>query len=133
MMTTQSSSNPRLGRMALGALALVVGLGITPDEAQSQVRSGFASVALHAYAAPAVHVAGTVSGERPLADGGISDLMGISVNTGYRIELRGMGTGPVVLLRQDRGGVVPWDRVLEGLDASDRGPVLLDLVLKPTL
>jgi hypothetical protein len=57
----------------------------------------------------------------------------MSVNTAYRIELRGSVTQPVVLLRQSRAGLVPWDQVRALLKASDAGPVVLDLVLTPTL
>jgi hypothetical protein len=37
----------------LGVLAVLVGLAAAPSEAQGQLRSGIASVALTAYAAPA--------------------------------------------------------------------------------
>jgi hypothetical protein len=117
----------------LGVMTVLVGLVAAPCEAQSQLRSGVASVALSAYAAPGVHVAGSVMAERSPAGGAISDLAGMSVNTAYRIELRGSDTGPVVLLRQSRPGLVPWDQVRALLKTSDAGPVVLDLVLAPTL
>lgn len=140
-MTSQRSldsmpARPRQVRFlsaTLGVLALLMGLAAAPSEAQGQLRSGVASVALTAYAAPGVHVAGSVLAERPLARGGISALAGMTVNTAYRIELRGSDTRPVVLLRQSSAGLVPWDQVRALLQAPDAGPVVLDLVLTPTL
>lgn len=129
-------AKPRLGRSlpaTLGALAVLVGLAAAPSQAQAQLRSGIASVALTAYAAPGVRVAGSVLAVRPLAQGGVSDLAGMTVNTAYRIELRGSGPRPVVLVRQSRAGLVPWDQVQALLNAPDAGPVVLDLVLAPTL
>jgi hypothetical protein len=117
----------------LGALALLLGLAAAPSQAQAQVRSGIASIALSAYAAPGVHAAGTTLAERPLAGGAVSDLAGMSVNTAYRIELREGGVRPVVLLRQEQAGLVPWDQVRALVDAPDGAPVVLDLVLAPTL
>ena len=115
-----------------GVLAVLVGLAAAPREAQAQLRSGLASVALTAYAAPGVHMA-SLPAARSLARGGVSDLAGMTVNTAYRIELRGMSTGRVVLLRQDRAGLVPWDQVRALLDTSDTEPVVLDLVVTPAL
>ena len=117
---------------ALGALAVLVGLTAAPSEAQGQLRSGIASVAMSAYAAPGVHVAGSVLAARTPAGGGISNLAGMTVNTAYRIELRGSGTRATVLLRQSRAGLVPWDQVCALLKA-EAGPIVLDLVLTPTL
>jgi hypothetical protein len=140
-MTSQRSldsmpATPRRVRFlpaTLGVLAVLVGLAAAPLEAQGQLRSGIASVALSAYAAPGVHVAGSVLAERSLAGGAISDLAGMSVNTAYRIELRGSGTRPVVLLRQTSAGLVPWDQVRALMKTPDAGPVLLDIVVTPTL
>ncbi len=117
----------------LGVLAVLVGLAAAPSEAQCQLRSGVASVALTAYAAPGVHVAGSVLAERSPAGEAISDLAGMAVNTAYRIELRGSGTRPVVLLRQSRAGLVPWDQVRALLKAPDAAPVVLDIVVTPAL
>jgi hypothetical protein len=140
-MTTQRSSHPmpakpNLGRSlhaTLGTLAVLVALAAAPSLAQAQVRSGIASVALTAYAAPGVRVAGSALAVRPLAEGGMSDLAGMTVNTAYRIEVRGSDTRPVVLLRQSGAGAVPWSQVRDLLDAPAAGPVVLDLVLAPTL
>ena len=113
----------------LGALAVLVGLAAGPSEAQAQLRSGVASVALTAYAAPGVHLA-SVPAVGSLPGGGVS-LAGMTVNTAYRIELR--GTQRVVLLRKDRASLVPWDRVRALLGTSATEPVVLDLVVTPTL
>jgi hypothetical protein len=92
-----------------------------------------ASVALAAYAAPGVHVTGSVPAAGPSVGGGASSLVGMAVNTAYRIELRGAGTQRVVLLRQDGAGLVPWEQVRALVDASGAGPVVLDIVVTPTL
>jgi hypothetical protein len=113
---------------------VLVGLALAPSDAQGQLRSGVAGVALAAYAAPGVHVTGSVPAEGSSSVvGGASSLAGMAVNTAYRIELRGAGTQRVVLLRQDRAGLVPWEQVRELLDASDAGPVVLDIVVAPIL
>jgi len=138
-MTTQRSSHPTqaksrpIGALTGGLLALALLLAAAPSQAQAQVRSGIASIALTAYAAPGVHAAGTTLAERPLAGGAVSDLTGMSVNTAYRIELRGSSARPVVLLRQDKAGLVPWDQVRALVSAPAGAPVVLDLVLAPTL
>ena len=123
----------RLCSVALGALAGLAGLALAPSNAQGQLRSGVASVALAAYAAPGVHVTGTVPADGTSVGGAASSLVGMTVNTAYRIELRGTGTQPVVLLRQNRAGLVPWEQVRALLGASGGGPVVLDIVVTPTL
>jgi hypothetical protein len=121
----------RLLHAAAGLLA-VVALAAAPVQAQAQLRSGVASVALVAYSAPAVHL-----GAAPLVGSldaaGRWSLEGMTVNTAYRVELRGVGTAPVVLLRQDRAGLVPWSRIQDRLVAPAGAPVLVDIVLTPTL
>jgi hypothetical protein len=132
-MTTHPKSRPNRSLAAgLGALALLLGLAV-PSQAQAQVRSGVASIALTADAAPGVRATGTTLADRPVAGGAVSDLAGMSVNTAYRIELRGSGARPVVLLQQDKAGLVPWDQVRALVSAPAGAPVVLDLVLAPTL
>jgi hypothetical protein len=117
---------------AVAGLLALVALAATPVQARAQLRSGLASVALVAYSAPAVHL-----GAAPLVGSldaaGRSSLEVMTVNTAYRVELRGVGTAPIVLLRQDRAGLVPWDRIQDRLIAPGGAPVLLDIVLSPTL
>ena len=133
-MTTHPKSRPNRSLAAgLGALALLLGLAAIPSQAQAQVRSGVASIALTAYAAPGVRATGTTLADRPVTGGSVSDLAGMSVNTAFRIELRGSGARPVVLLQQDQAGLVPWDRVRALVSAPAGAPVVLDLVLAPTL
>jgi hypothetical protein len=57
----------------------------------------------------------------------------MAVNTAYRIELRGAGAQRVVLLRQDRAGLVPWEQVKTLVAASGAESVVLDIVVTPTL
>jgi len=116
----------------LALLAALVGLGAAPAQAQAQLRSSVASVALVAYSAPGVHMGASALVDRA-PDREASTLEGMTVNTGYRVELRTLGASPVVLLRQDRAGLVPWNQIRAGLDAPGASPLLIDLVLAPTL
>lgn len=128
-MTSKSSCDPM---PVLALLAALVGLCAAPTQAQAQLRSSVASIALVAYSAPAVHL-----GVSPLVDRAPdqqdSGLEGMTVNTAYRVELRRPGTTPVALLRQDSGGLVPWTQIRAGLATPGAAPVLLDLILAPTL
>jgi hypothetical protein len=117
---------------AVAGLLALVALAATPVQARAQLRSGLASVALVAYSAPAVHL-----GAAPLVGSldaaGRSSLEVMTVNTAYRVELRGVGTAPVVLLRQDRAGLVPWSRIQDRLVAPAGAPVPVEIILTPTL
>ena len=129
-MTSKPSRYPM---SALALLATLVGLGAAPTQAQAQLRSSVASVALVAYSAPAVHL-----GASTLVDGARDRqaafrLEGTTVNTGYRVELRSAGTSPVMLLRKERAGLVPWNQIRASLATPADAPVLLDLILAPTL
>jgi hypothetical protein len=100
-------------------------------EAQAQVRSNIASIALTAYAAPGVHVA-PGAGPRE-AGAGALDLTRMSVNTPYRIEIHGGGSQPVVLLRRSGAGQVPWEQIRALVETGGAGPRVLDLVVTPQL
>jgi hypothetical protein len=136
-MTPQPSSQPERHRTSLPGLLrgvlLLLGLAILPGVAKAQMRSGVASVALSAYAAPGVrwHGAGPEMGL--VAAGSTAALTGMTVNTRYRIERRVSARSRVVLLSDGVAGVVPWDRIRAALDVPAGEPVLVDVVIIPAL
>jgi hypothetical protein len=129
-MTSKPSRSPM---PVLALLAALVGLGAAPTQARAQLRSSVASIALVAYSAPAVHLGASPLVDRAPDRQAAPSLEGMTVNTGYRVELRSVGASPVVLLRQERAGLVPWNQIRAGLATPADAPVLLDLILAPTL
>ena len=122
----------RLQGLLRGVL-LLVGLGVLPGVAGAQVRSGVASIALTAYAAPGVHWSGAGSKMGVVAAGSTAALAGMTVNTPYRVERRVSATSRVVLLSRGVAGVVPWDRIRAALEMSAGEPVVIDVVVTPAL
>jgi hypothetical protein len=120
----------RLLRAGIGPLAALIGLGLSPGEVHGQARSTPAQVALVAYKAPGVALGRTASG---LAYESVADMGGMRVNTAYRVELRRAGQDPVVLLHQAPAGLVPWTELRARLDDFDDGPLVVSLILTPTL
>ena len=112
---------------------LLLGLALLPGVAGAQVRSSIASVALTAYAAPGVRWSGAGSEMGLVAAGSTAHLTGMMVNTGYRIEQRVSARSRVVLLSRGVAGAVPWDRIRAALDVPTGEPVLIDVVIVPTL
>src|SRR5882672_5937962 len=121
-----------LPRVLRGAL-LLLGLSILPGVVRAQVRSGVASVALTAYAAPGVRWPGAGPEKALVAAGSTAHLRGMTVNTDYRIERRVSAASRVVLLSRGVPGVVPWDQIRAALEVSSAEPVLIDLVVTPAL
>lgn len=116
-----------------GAVLVLLGLGLLPDTAHGQMRSGLASVTLTAYAAPGVQQAGT--GLQANRSGGspTTQLDGMTVNTHYRIERWAPNQPRVIVLAAGTPGVVPWERIRAAIAGSDADPVIIDLVVAPTL
>lgn len=136
-MTPLPSGHPerhptRLQGLLRGAL-LLLGLAVLPGVAGAQMRSGAASVALTAYAAPGVHWSGAAPEMGVAAPGSTAALMGMTVNTAYRVERRVSATSRVVLLSRGVAGVVPWDRIRAALDMPAGEPVVIDVVVTPAL
>jgi hypothetical protein len=124
----------------MGLVWSAVALIATAGAAQAQQVSQVASISLSAHVSPGVRTG--PAGLRATRAQGRGDLgMGsAAVNTAYRIELHALrGAEPIVLLRQDRGGSVPWEVVglelsrLSGRVDAAREPVVLDLVVRPAL
>jgi hypothetical protein len=115
-----------------GALLVLV-LVMLPRVAGAQMRSGIASVALRAYAAPGVRWPGAGLKTGLVGAGSTESLAGMTVNTGYRIERRVSARSRVVLLAHGVAGVVPWDRIRAALDVPAGEPVLIDVVIAPSL
>jgi anti-sigma factor RsiW len=136
-MTPLHSGQPERHRTSfpslLRGLPLLLGLALLPGVAGAQVRSGIASVALTAYAAPGVRWSGAASEMGLVTAGSTAALTGMTVNTGYRIEQRVSTRSRVVLLSRGVAGAVPWDRIRAGLDLSAGEPVLIDVVVTPAL
>ena len=134
-MTPQPSSQPERHRTSLRSLLraalLLLGLAFLPGVAGAQLRSGIASVALSAYAAPGVRWA--TGPERGLVGASTANLTGMTVNTGYRIERRVSAKSRVVLLSHGSAGVVPWERIRAALELSTGEPVMIDVVVTPAL
>jgi hypothetical protein len=134
-MTPLPSAQPGRHRTSLPGLLrgvlLLLGLALLPGVAGAQVRSGIASVALTAYAAPGVRWSGAEMGLVPA--GPTATLTGMTVNTGYRIEQRVSARSRVVLLSRGVAGAVPWDRIRAALDVPSGEPVLIDVVIIPAL
>ena len=122
----------RLRSVLRGGL-LLLGLALLPSLAGAQMQSGIASVALSAYAAPGVRWSGTGPETGLVGAGSTASLAGMTVNTGYRIERRVSARSRVVLLSHGVTGVVPWDRIRAALDVTAGEPVLIDVVIIPTL
>jgi hypothetical protein len=123
-----------------GLVWSVVALISTAGAAQAQQVSRIASVTLSAHVSPGVRTgpAGLQATSAP--DRGDLGLGSAAVNTAYRVELHApRGAEPIVLLRKDRGGSVPWEVIglelsrLSGPIDAAREPVVLDLVVRPTL
>ena len=139
-MNPNSSPGPRSGsaqlgwlaRRALGAVAALASLAAAPTVGHAQIQSGLARITLVAHAAPGVHLGAAGLAGRPLIAMNAADLMVITVNTAYRVELR-TGGEPVVLMRESRAGLVPWDQIRARMPGDQTGPILLDLVVAPAL
>jgi hypothetical protein len=116
-----------------GVVVALLGLGLLPRTAQGQMRSSIASVTLTAYAAPGVRWPGTGPEAARIGGSAATHLGGMTVNTHYRIERWAPNQPRVVLLARGTPGVVPWDRI--GVAVGDPGadPVIVDLVVAPTL
>lgn len=116
-----------------GAVLVLPGLGLLPATAQGQMRSGLASVTLTAYAGPSVQQAGT--GLQANRSGGspTTQLDGMTVNTHYRIERWAPNQPRVIVLAAGTPGVVPWERIRAAIAGWDADPVIIDLVVAPTL
>lgn len=69
----------------------------------------------------------------PLGASPITNLVGMTVNTSYRVEQRGSNQARVILLDRGTPGIVPWDQIHSGMVALGKGPLLIDLVVSPTL
>jgi hypothetical protein len=124
----------RLQGLLRGVLLLLgLGLGVLPGVVGAQVRSGVASVALTAYAAPGVHWSGAAPEMGVVAAGPTAALAGMTVNTAYRVERRVSATSRVVLLSRAVPGVVPWDRIRAALEMPAGEPVVIDVVVTPAL
>jgi hypothetical protein len=121
----------RLAQVLRGVL-LLLGLCVVPGMARAQVRSGVASIALTAYAAPGVRWPGAGL-EMGFVAAGTTALTGMTVNTDYRIERRVTAKSRVVLLAHGVAGVVPWDQIRATLELPAAEPVLIDLVVTPAL
>jgi hypothetical protein len=148
-MTTPSSGALRASlRLAgrtrcLGGLALVSALFASPTVGHAQVRSQVVGIALVAYSSPGVqfrvprqHQEGNSVTTSIAAAGPVVE----SVNTAYRVELHQPGrSSSSVVLHAGRPGLVPWNEVLtrlggrEAAGAADSQPVVLDLIVTPTL
>jgi hypothetical protein len=136
-MTPLPSAQPERHRTSfpglLRGVLLLLGLALLPGVAGAQVRSGIASVALTAYAAPGVRWSGAGSELGLVAAGSTAALTDMTVNTGYRIERRVSAMSRVVLLSRGVAGAVPWDRIRAALDVPAGEPVLIDVVIIPAL
>ena len=136
-MTLQRSVHSEPHRACLPGLLraglLLLALAILPGVAGAQVRSGVASIALSAYAAPGVHWRGAGPETGLVVAGSTAALTGMTVNTPYRVERRVSATSRVVLLARGVPGLVPWDRIRAGLETSATEPVVIDVVVTPAL
>lgn len=125
---------PRVVRSVLLLLCLAILPGVVrPTVLQAQVRSGIASVALSAYAAPGVRWPGAGPRSAVVAGEPATALAGMTVNTEYRVERRVSAESSVVLWSHGVPGVVPWDRIRAALDGSTTEPVVIDVVVTPAL
>jgi hypothetical protein len=124
----------------MGLVWSVVALISTAGAAQAQQVSQIAGITLSAHVSPGVRTGPTGLQATSTAGRGDLGLGSAAVNTAYRVELHApRGAEPIVLLREDRGGSVPWEVI--GLELSRlgertgaaQGPVVLDLVVRPTL
>jgi hypothetical protein len=136
-MTTQHSGPSKRHRTYLpgllrGVLPLLC-LAVLPGVVGAQVRSGVASVALSAYAAPGVRWPGAGPDMGLVVAGSTAALTGMTVNTAYRVERRVPAGSRVVLLARGVPGVVPWDRIRAALEMPAAEPVVIDIVVTPAL
>jgi hypothetical protein len=124
----------------MGLVWSVVALISTAGAAEAQQVSQVASITLSAHVSPGVRTGPAGLQATSAAGRGDLGLGSAAVNTAYRVELHApLGVEPIVLLREDRGGSVPWEVI--GLELSRLGgrtgavgePVVLDLVVRPTL
>ena len=116
-----------------GAVLVLLGLGLLPATAQGQLRSSVVSVTLTAYAAPGVHWPGTGPQTNSIGGSPTTQLGGMTVNTRFRIERWAPNRPRVVVLPAGTPGVVPWERIRDAIAGTDADPVIIDLVVAPTL
>jgi hypothetical protein len=118
----------------------VVALISTAGTARAQQVSPIAGITLSAHVSPGVRTGPAGLQATGAPDRGDLGLGSAAVNTAYRVELHApQGAEPIVLLREARGGSVPWETI--GLELSRLGgrmdaasePVVLDLVVRPAL
>jgi hypothetical protein len=124
----------------MGLVWSVVALISTAGAAQAQQVSQVAGITLSAHVSPGVRTGPAGLQATSTAGRGDLGLGSAAVNTAYRVELHApRGAEPIVLLRQDRGGSVPWEAIglelsrLGGRTGAAQEPVVLDLVVRPTL
>src|SRR5437762_11730614 len=94
----------------LGAVLVLLGLGLLPSPAQGQLRSSVASVTLTAYAAPGVHWQGTGPQANRIGGSTTTQLARMTGNTRYRIERCAPNRPRVIVLASGTPGVVPVER-----------------------
>jgi hypothetical protein len=124
--------NNRVIGLAWSAVALLS----TAGAAEAQQVSPLASITLSAHVSPGVRAGPAGLGATDAPSRGNLGLGSAAVNTAYRVELHASpGAEPTVLLREDRGGSVPWEVIVLELSRTSaaREPVVLDLVVRPTL
>jgi len=118
---------------AFGAVLVLLGLGLLPATAYGQMRSSVTSVSLTAYAAPGVQRLGTGPQANRIGGDPTTQFGGMTVNTRYRIERWAPNQARLIVLAAGTPGVVPWERIRAAIGGSDADPVIVDLVVEPTL